>query len=72
MAKKKVEKKGKKEKVKKEGKRMSSLYDVSGESIIRKNKYCPKCGPGMFLAQHKNRVVCGKCAYVEMLSKKEE
>ncbi len=65
---KKVEKKGKKEKVKKEGKKLSALYDVSGEKISRKNRFCPKCGPGMFLGKHKDRVVCGKCSYVEMNS----
>ena len=51
---------------------MSALYDISGDSIKSKNKFCPKCGPGMFMAKHSDRVVCGKCAYVEFLSKKEE
>lgn len=31
-----------------------------------KNKSCPKCGPGVFLAEHANRVSCGKCGYTEM------
>tara|TARA_Y100000310_G_C20468918_1_gene709022 strand:- start:455 stop:643 length:189 start_codon:yes stop_codon:yes gene_type:complete len=26
---------------------------------------CPKCGPGVFLAIHKDRVHCGKCSYTE-------
>ena len=32
-------------------------------------KECPKCGKGIFLAQHKNpdRYYCGKCAYVEFI-----
>lgn len=30
-----------------------------------KNKYCPKCGPGVMLAQHKDRVYCGRCHYME-------
>lgn len=30
-----------------------------------KNKSCPKCGPGVFLADHKDRVSCGKCSYSE-------
>ncbi|HIH11271.1 TPA: 30S ribosomal protein S27ae [Candidatus Woesearchaeota archaeon] len=55
--------------VKKEGKKLSSLYDISGESIKRKNKFCPKCGPGTFLGMHANRVVCGKCAYVEYMKR---
>ena len=58
-------KKGDKAKVKKEGKKQSALYDVSGTTIKRKNLTCPKCGPGVFLGKHKDRVVCGKCRYVE-------
>ena len=27
--------------------------------------YCPKCGPGIFLASHKDRKSCGKCGYTE-------
>ena len=30
-----------------------------------KNKSCPKCGPGTFLANHKDRDACGKCGYTE-------
>ena len=62
---KKIERKGSKEKVKKEGKKLSALYDISGESITCKNRTCPKCGPGMFMGKHKDRVVCGACGYVE-------
>lgn len=28
-------------------------------------KFCPRCGPGTFMAEHKNRVTCGKCHYSE-------
>ncbi|MBI2133783.1 30S ribosomal protein S27ae [Candidatus Woesearchaeota archaeon] len=41
------------------------LYDAKG-GLKRKNKFCPKCGPGNFLAEHKNRTSCGKCGYAEM------
>ena len=54
---------------KKVGKRLADLYTVTGDKIVKKNKTCPKCGPGMFLANHKDRVVCGKCFYVEMKGK---
>jgi ubiquitin-small subunit ribosomal protein S27Ae len=47
------------------GQMASSLYDVSSGSIKRKNKQCPKCGPGIFLAEHKDRNTCGKCGYME-------
>ncbi|MFA4887583.1 MAG: 30S ribosomal protein S27ae [Candidatus Nanoarchaeia archaeon] len=32
---------------------------------VERGKTCPKCGPGMFLAVHKDRVTCGKCGYME-------
>jgi ubiquitin-small subunit ribosomal protein S27Ae len=63
------DKKDRKDKVKKEGKKLSALYDFSGDSIKRKNRNCPKCGPGMFMARHSDRVVCGKCTYTEYNSK---
>ncbi|MDD1745947.1 MAG: 30S ribosomal protein S27ae, partial [Candidatus Methanoperedens sp.] len=25
----------------------------------------PRCGPGVFLGEHKNRLSCGKCGYTE-------
>ncbi|NLL95264.1 MAG: 30S ribosomal protein S27ae [Thermoplasmatales archaeon] len=30
-----------------------------------KKPVCPKCGPGIFMATHKDRVSCGKCGYTE-------
>lgn len=30
-----------------------------------KNKSCPKCGDGTFMANHKDRNTCGKCGYME-------
>ena len=44
-------------------------YSVSGDKL-EKARTCPKCGPGIFLAKHKDdRWYCGKCHYVEMISK---
>lgn len=40
---------------------VSKVYE-NGKS---KNKSCPKCGPGVFMASHKDRVACGKCGYTE-------
>ncbi|MEM4272487.1 MAG: hypothetical protein QXH30_02765 [Candidatus Bilamarchaeaceae archaeon] len=31
----------------------------------QKKRHCPKCGPGVSLAAHKNRYSCGKCGYYE-------
>ncbi len=58
------------EKVKKSPKGRWNLYQVSGNKLERKNKSCPKCGAGDFLANHKDRLVCGKCKYSEFMSKK--
>lgn len=35
--------------------------------LIGKRKHCPKCGAGVYMGEHKNpdRLVCGKCSYVE-------
>lgn len=47
------------------GKSRANLYTVEGESLKREGKFCPKCGPGIFMASHKDRVTCGKCGYME-------
>ena len=57
---------------KKPGKKLNELYDISGDSIEKKNRTCPKCGPGMFLAKHKNRTTCGSCQYTEFQTKEQE
>jgi ubiquitin-small subunit ribosomal protein S27Ae len=41
------------------------LYDTKGDTLTRTHKSCPKCGPGIFLAEHANRRSCGKCGYSE-------
>lgn len=46
------------------------LYQVSGGKAERKNRFCSKCGSGVFLAKHKDRESCGKCGYSEFVSKK--
>jgi len=46
--------------------KVSKMYEAKGDSVSRKNKFCPKCGAGYFMAVHKDRVTCGKCQYTEM------
>jgi len=41
------------------------FFKIEGDNINRLRKHCPKCGPGVFLADHKNRLSCGKCGYTE-------
>ena len=40
-------------------------YVISGEKITAKPT-CPKCGPGIFLADHKDRFYCGRCHFVQV------
>lgn len=64
----KPETKGKEKSASKTNKHTSkrySLYEISGNTAKRKNKFCPKCGVGIFMAQHKNRSSCGKCGFTE-------
>lgn len=49
----------------------TGLYEVADGKLIRKKKTCPKCGEGVFLAEHKNRSSCGKCGYTEFKKKEE-
>ena len=44
-------------------------YSLEGDKVVKKN-VCPKCGPGIFLGEHKDRFYCGKCHYSEYKSKK--
>ena len=57
-------------KAKSKGKKVWQRYEKKGDVVERKNKSCPKCGQGTFLANHKSRLYCGKCHYTEF-SKKE-
>jgi small subunit ribosomal protein S27Ae len=41
------------------------FYEIQENKIIRKRKICPKCGNGIFMAEHSNRLSCGKCGYTE-------
>ncbi|MBI4173531.1 MAG: 30S ribosomal protein S27ae [Candidatus Aenigmarchaeota archaeon] len=68
---KKVEKKGKKIR---KGRKHSNVkrhayYQISGDAIVRKKKPCPRCGPGILLSEHKNRLYCGRCSYTEFMKK---
>lgn len=66
MAKKKaVAKKGKKGHKNKPTSKRYSKYKIEGDKITRKERFCPRCGPGIFLMSAENRVYCGKCHYSE-------
>ena len=61
---------GKKAPAKNEAAAKGDYYTVTGSKIERKKRNCPKCGPGVFLAEHKDRNACGKCGYTEFKTKK--
>jgi len=65
---KKTEKKGKKPHKNKPTSKKYTKYKIEGNTIKRE-KSCPRCGPGVFLMQTKDRVYCGKCHYTEHISK---
>ena len=53
---------------KKPGSQVWKLYEVQGEKIVRKNKFSPK-SPVDFMANHSDRLVCGKTKYTEYKKK---
>lgn len=60
----------KKKKKEKKAMQVWKLYQASGNKAERKNRFCSKCGPGYFLAMHKDRETCGKCGFTEFVSNK--
>ncbi len=72
-AKPKEEKKKKERKGKKPHKNMPTskkykFYKIVDGKIVR-DKFCPRCGPGIFLMQAKDRLYCGKCHLTEFSKK---
>ena len=59
----------KKAKKKEAGPSKRDYFEIKGDKIERKRQHCPKCGPGTFLAVHKNRTSCGRCGYTEFAKK---
>ncbi len=60
--------KGKKKPKNKPTSKKYTKYKIEGDKIIRE-KYCPRCGPGVFLMNGGNRFYCGRCKYTEFLKK---
>ena len=63
-------KKGKKPHKNKPTSKKYTKYKIEGDKITRE-KFCPRCGPGIVLAKHKGRITCGKCGYSEIRKAKE-
>lgn len=62
------EKKGKKEHKNKPTSKKYSKYKIENGKVVR-DRFCPRCGPGVFLMKAKDRVYCGKCHYAEFVGK---
>lgn len=41
------------------------FYKIENDKVIRGRRECPRCGKGVFMAEHKNRSTCGKCGFTE-------
>ncbi len=59
----KVEKAPKPEKKKKQEKGIHALYKVENEKVTRLRPTCERCGPGYFMADHRDRYTCGHCGF---------
>lgn len=56
---------GKKQRSKRPVSKKWEYYESSGDKVDRKRRSCPKCGGGVFMAEHKDRLSCGSCGYTE-------
>ena len=45
------------------------FYQVKGDKAERLRKECPRCGRGVFLGEHRDRLTCGKCGYTSFKKK---
>jgi len=61
-------KKGKKPHKNKPTSKKYTKYKIEGGKTVHE-RFCPRCGPGIFLMKAKDRVYCGKCHYAEFTSK---
>ena len=47
------------------GPKRGAYFKVDGVKVTTAKKYCPRCGPGFMIADHKHRTTCGKSGYTE-------
>ena len=41
------------------------FYKTEGRRLTKLKRECPRCGKGVFLAEHSDRLTCGTCGYTE-------
>ena len=61
----KVRSKGKKKRSERPRSKKWEAFKIEGNRLVRVKKICPKCGAGVYLAQHSDRESCGKCGYAQ-------
>jgi small subunit ribosomal protein S27Ae len=61
----------KREKKNKPTSKKYKFYTIDGDTV-KSGKVCPRCGPGIFLADAKNRLYCGRCHYTEFMGKADQ
>ena len=54
--------------------RILECYKVDGEKVVRLRRMCEVCPPGTFLAEHEDRLYCGRCrsAYTKLVDKEKQ
>ena len=54
--------------------RILNCYKVDGEKIVRLRRMCDVCPPGTFLAEHDDRLYCGRCrsTYTKLVDKEKQ
>ena len=59
---------------KKEKLRILKCYKVDGEKVVRLRRMCEVCPPGTYLAEHEDRLYCGRCGttYAKLADKTKE
>jgi small subunit ribosomal protein S27Ae len=45
------------------------FYRIEGDKLTRSKRDCPRCGKGVFMAEHNDRSSCGKCGFTEFSKK---
>jgi len=45
------------------------FFPVKQDKVERLRKECPRCGRGVYLGEHKDRLTCGKCGYTSFIKR---
>ena len=45
------------------------FYNIHENKTTKIKRECPRCGKGVFMAEHRDRFTCGKCGFTEFSHK---